>query len=343
MPLNDRGPRPKTWLRGLFVVAAALSLIVLAQSETGPWRTEAVDELSASGVETGFPDGSFLAEDPLTGYQAALLVSRLLETIDDRTFCPDPSEGLADGAAFSDVPSDHWAADAAANVASLGVDEAFPDGELRGDEPLSGYQTALLMARVLQVLDARVACSEAGVADTVETLQQDVGQLRTALDSGELEGPPGPAGEPGPPGPEGPQGERGPEGPAGPDGPPGPAGEDGSQGPRGERGPEGPSGPEGPPGPDGSQGPAGPEGPLGPTGLACWDLDGDGEEDLNEDVNEDGVWDTRDCVGPEGPPGPQGPEGPEGPRGPEGPEGDRGPRGPEGPEGPQGPPGPPGD
>src|SRR6056297_1644586 len=309
MSLTDRHRRRRTLIRGLFVAGAALSLIVLAQSEVANWRTEAVQELNASGVETGFPDGSFLAEDPLTGYQAAVLVSRLLSTIEERTMCPGGVVEPGPGDTFDDVPSDHWAADAAARVAALGVDAAFPDGELRGNEALTGYQTALVTARVLEVLDARLACSEAGVAETVSTLQQEVGELRTALASGQLEGPagpPGPAGEPGPPGPQGPEG------------------------------PEGPAGPEGPPG---SAGPPGPAGPAGEDGLACWDLDGDGREDLEEDLNADGVWDVQDCVGPQGPPGPAGPEGPQGPRGPEGPEGDDGPRGPQGPQGPPGPPG----
>jgi len=35
-------------------------------------------------------------------------------------------------------------------------------------------------------------------------------------------------------------------------------------------------------------------------GLSCWDLDGDGIEDAAEDVNNDGLWDARDCAGPRG-------------------------------------------
>jgi hypothetical protein len=46
------------------------------------------------------------------------------------------------------------------------------------------------------------------------------------------------------------------------------------------------------------------EGPQGDPGLACWDLDGDGEGDIDEDVNDDGNYDALDCQGPQGPPGP---------------------------------------
>ena len=357
MSVSRRTDRVKRVARWWLVAAAALSLIVLAQGESGAWRLAAVDGLTGAGVDTGFPDGSFLSGDPLTGYQAALLVSRLLDAIDDRTGCLDADAGLTAGAAFADVPDGHWAADAAGLVAALGVDQAFPDAAFRGDEPLTGYQTAFVFSGVLRVLDARVACGAGGAAAAVEELQREVGELRGALEAGELagpSGPPGPAGPEGPQGPQGAQGERGPEGPAGsmglmgepgPAGPPGPAGEAGVTGPVGPAGEPGPAGSAGPGGEPGPAGPAGPAGLAGDDGLACWDLDGDGLPGLREDVNLDGVWDARDCIGPAGPPGPQGPAGPQGAAGPEGPRGPSGPSGSDGstgPQGPQGPPGPPG-
>src|SRR6056297_2492206 len=114
MPLTDRHRRRRRLIRGLLVAGAAFSLIVLAQGDVANWRAEAVQELNASGVQTGFPDGSFLAEDPLTGYQAAVLVSRLLSTIEERTICPEGVVEPAPEGGFDDVPSDHWAADATA-------------------------------------------------------------------------------------------------------------------------------------------------------------------------------------------------------------------------------------
>ena len=139
MPVSRRTDRMNRMARWWLVAAAGLSLIVLAQGESGDWRLAAVDHLADAGVETGFPDGSFLSRDPLTGYQAAVLVSRLLEAIDARTGCLDPDAGMTAGAAFADVPDGHWAADAAGRVAALGVEQAFPDGAFRGDEPLNGY------------------------------------------------------------------------------------------------------------------------------------------------------------------------------------------------------------
>lgn len=63
-------------------------------------------------------------------------------------------------------------------------------------------------------------------------------------------------------------------------------------------------------------GPPGPTGEDGEDGLSCWDLNGNGIGDPEEDVNDDGNFDALDCQGPQGEQGVVGPEGPIGPAGP---------------------------
>jgi hypothetical protein len=73
---------------------------------------------------------------------------------------------------------------------------------------------------------------------------------------------------------------------------------------------------EGEQGIQGIQGPEGEQGVQGNPGLACWDLNGNGEPDLpDEDTNGDGVVNILDCKGEDGDPGSQGPAGPPGPAG----------------------------
>jgi len=91
-------------------------------------------------------------------------------------------------------------------------------------------------------------------------------------------------------------------------------------------------GPVGPAGPAGEQGPPGPAGqpaeatdPIpGEPGLSCWDLNGNGVADPEEDANGDGVFDTLDCAGLPGEPGPAGGSGPAGAQGPAGEPGEGG-------------------
>jgi len=131
------------------------------------------------------------------------------------------------------------------------------------------------------------------------------------------------------------QGPQGPAGPAGAAGPAGPAGNDGAPGPQGPAGAPGLAGAAGPQGTQGLQGPPGPGG-----GLNCWDTDGDGVTDPNEDVNNDGFFNALDCRGAQGVAGVAGAAGPQGAIGPIGPQGPAGPAGAQGAQGVSGPAGP---
>ncbi len=135
-------------------------------------------------------------------------------------------------------------------------------------------------------------------------------------------GPQGPQGQPGPAGPQGPIGPVGPSGPQGFTGGMGPPGLPGPQGPAGAPGPQGPMGFNGATGPQGPTGITGPPGEDGP-GFHCWDLNNNGENDIEEDTNEDGLFSPLDCQGPQGPMG----SGPAGVSGPAGPIGEQGPMG----------------
>lgn len=173
---------------------------------------------------------------------------------------------------FDDVPPGHWAGDAVARIADLGIVIGFPDGTFRGDEGFTRYQAALVVDRLLDVVDEDIqalrALTESDLASLrnaldelagdmdglegrvealedamdelarIDALEAEVAELRAEVQSlrddlATLERTPGPEG------PQGPEGPRGFEGPQGPEGPPGP---------EGPRGPEGPPGPEGEPG-----------------------------------------------------------------------------------------------
>jgi len=125
-------------------------------------------------------------------------------------------------------------------------------------------------------------------------------------------------------GPAGPQGNQGPAGNNGATGPQGPAGNNGATGPQGPAGNNGATGSQGPIGLTGATGPAGSQGPIGLTGatgstgtngangINCWDLDADGVNDVNEDINLDGSFNSLDCKGATGSQGPIGSQGPAG-------------------------------
>jgi len=69
------------------------------------------------------------------------------------------------------------------------------------------------------------------------------------------------------------------------------------------QGADGADGADGAAGEQGAQGDQGAQGEQGAAGLSCWDLNGNGVGDPDEDVNEDGNFDARDCQGAPGEPG----------------------------------------
>jgi hypothetical protein len=289
---SSRRRRSRTLTASVLVLGlAALGAVVSQSTADDGWRERGVFGLAEAGVATTFPSGSFLSDEPLTGYEIAYMIGSVVDRMLATTTCPALPGASAAG--FSDVPSGHWAADAVALVASLDVADAFPDGEYRGDEFFSGFRTAFLIERAVAQLDDVLGCGATAMAGRLHELEQRVGSVDERIAAGSLQGEPGPAG---PPGEAGPAGEPGPAGPPGADGPPGPPGVDGDPGPAGPPGEPGPVGPEGPPGPEGAPGPSGPQGPRGERGYPCWDRNMNGIDDPEEDINLDGQWTVEDCL-----------------------------------------------
>ncbi|MGI6037393.1 MAG: S-layer homology domain-containing protein [Limnochordia bacterium] len=58
---------------------------------------------------------------------------------------------------FSDLPAHHWAYDAVVQLEAAGLVEGYPDGEFKGQRPMTRYEMAMVVARFLAQLDNRVA------------------------------------------------------------------------------------------------------------------------------------------------------------------------------------------
>lgn len=54
---------------------------------------------------------------------------------------------------FSDVPSEHWAKDAVANLAAKGMLEGYPDGTFKGDRAATRWEMAMVVARLLAKME----------------------------------------------------------------------------------------------------------------------------------------------------------------------------------------------
>jgi polyhydroxyalkanoate synthesis regulator phasin len=67
----------------LTVLSMGFGLAQFSDVPAGHWAKEAVEGLAAKGIIAGFPDGTFRGNENLTRYQAALIIYRLLQQIEE--------------------------------------------------------------------------------------------------------------------------------------------------------------------------------------------------------------------------------------------------------------------
>jgi len=75
---------------------------------------------------------------------------------------------MAFSATLVDVPSGHWAEDAVSRLIDLGLVKGYPDGTFKGDRQLTRYEYAMVVDRLVTMLDERYcqkdACKGGGSA-----------------------------------------------------------------------------------------------------------------------------------------------------------------------------------
>lgn len=91
---------------------------------------------------------------------------------------------------FADVPTDHWAFDAIAELAAKGLVEGYPDGTFKGDRAMTRYEMAMVVARILARVEAikippppppvKIPPPEVTRAD-FQTLQRLINEFRAEL------------------------------------------------------------------------------------------------------------------------------------------------------------------
>ena len=82
---------------------------------------------------------------------------------------------------FADVPANHWAYAAIQSLAADGLIDGYPDGAFKGDRPLTRYEMAAIVARVI----AKIEAGGAGTASKtdLDNLQKLISALKDELDA----------------------------------------------------------------------------------------------------------------------------------------------------------------
>lgn len=129
----------------------------------GHWAETEILDLADQKVLTGYPDGTFKAEKPITRAEFATVLSRAYEL-------PPAKES----AGFRDM-KDHWAQDAVRRLTVAGIIEGYPDGTFHPSEKITRAEMVTMIQRAVESLHGLTADlpSRVGWEATFDDLSPD--------------------------------------------------------------------------------------------------------------------------------------------------------------------------
>lgn len=86
------------------------------------------------------------------------------------------------GSTFPDVPANHWAYEALQQLAADGYIQGYPDGQFKGNRPMTRYEMAVLTGRVVARITARINQLQQVDQRDIAAMQSLVKGFRTELD-----------------------------------------------------------------------------------------------------------------------------------------------------------------
>ncbi|NJO41191.1 MAG: S-layer homology domain-containing protein [Cyanobacteria bacterium RU_5_0] len=118
------------------------------------WAYPFITNLSQRGIISGFEDGTFRPEQPVTRAEYAALLERVL-----------PPEQAQQSIAFTDIPSNYWAAPAIDEAVKTGFLKGYPEGNFAPDQPISKVQVLASLVNGVRLPES------ANASQTAQTFQ----------------------------------------------------------------------------------------------------------------------------------------------------------------------------
>ncbi len=120
--------RPVKWLH----YSAGLSDIY-----AGDWYADTVGYAVQKGIVSGYPDGTFKPNQPITRAEFASIASRFAQLTDEQDI------------SFIDLDASHWGYKAVRSAASHGWISGYPDGSFRPEQAISRAEVTSITNRML--------------------------------------------------------------------------------------------------------------------------------------------------------------------------------------------------
>jgi len=90
--------------------------------------------------------------------------------------------------AFSDVPVNHWAYEAVTELAKLGIISGMPDGTFQGNNPMTRYQVAVALKKMLDYLTKQLATGPADMQTALRRISALEDLVSTAINRTQRQG-----------------------------------------------------------------------------------------------------------------------------------------------------------
>jgi len=139
------------------------------------WAYASINQLCQKGAVSGYKDGSFRPDDPITRAEFITILVKALDL-----------HATVTAQNFSDT-ADHWAQENIATAASLGIAGGYADGSFKPDELITREQMAVMAVKAAGVT--------AGFGETAFTDNEEIsfwakGSVLAAVDAGIMTGYP---------------------------------------------------------------------------------------------------------------------------------------------------------
>ena len=109
----------------------------LTDLHAGDWYADAVGYAVQKGIVSGYPDGSFKPNQPISRGEFAAIAARFADMTGDQP------------PAFSDLDPNHWSYQAICQVAANGWLSGYPDGSFKPNQPITRAEVAAVSNRML--------------------------------------------------------------------------------------------------------------------------------------------------------------------------------------------------
>lgn len=122
----------------VMVQASAQAQSTFSDLSADYWARDFIQELANRGVISGFPDGTFRPNDPVTRAQFAAMVRQAF-----------PRSATRGAVQFADVPANYWAAEAIREAYTTGFLSGYPNNIFRPDENIPRAQVLVSLSNGL--------------------------------------------------------------------------------------------------------------------------------------------------------------------------------------------------